>query len=667
MDNVPKDEVRPKGAAEPLVDPQRIRKSSHAARRFITLGSVSLIAILFFVSGQSEPTTGPATFTIRPQSQPTESPILQSLQPSGSPTSAPAPSSPAKFYGLWVLTPALLAIFLAIVTRQVIVALALGVLTAAAMVCVMRGDHNPLHFVIYMMDRYVLGVLGPMNDTGTAVNLEHITILIYTFFIGALIGVLTANGGTRALVERVTLHVRTPRTGQLGALGAGLLVFIDDYASAMIVGPGLRPVFDRLKLSREKLAHFVNWTAAPVSSMFLGTWLAVQIGWISDGLKDLEGNTPAFLSNATATSIFWTSIPYRTYSVLVLVALLLIALTGRDLGPMRKAERRAREAVDLSPDHGQAVIASKGHWILAALPGFLLIALTVILMVKTGYEASIRKDAIIRFDSVANGWSSLGVIFGNTDSHFALLYASLASAVLAIVMTVAGRTLSLTRTMEGAVSGMTAMFAATIILVLAWGLAAASKELQLREVAQQFLEEQRAAGRFSLLWLPVGIFATACLISFSTGTSWGTMSILLPSVVAVSAGLASSLPANEALATFHACVGAVMAGAVFGNTCSPLADVTVLSATFSSCDPAAHFRTVLPYALIVAIVSVVCSDGVRILLSQTAPDFLAHWNVWYGLFAGTILMLLILLVFGHRTLPPPVPMPTLILSSREAR
>ncbi len=559
------------------------------------------------------------------------------------PTSSPAASA-ASTYGLWVIAPAMVAIILAILTRQVVMALSLGTLTASAMVCILGGDYNPIHFVTTMIDRYVLGVLAPVKD-GRA-DLEHLTILIYTFFIGAMIGVLNVNGGTRAVVELVTRRVKSRRGAQLAAGGSGLAVFFDDYASAMIVGPGLRPIFDRLRISREKLAQIVNWTAAPVSSMFLGTWLAVQIGWIDAGFKMLGDDVPAFLRGEQAAHTFWASIPYRSYSVLVIVAVFVLAMLGRDWGALRKAESRAVEGSTSMGEVREDDQKLAGHWTLGLIPAAVLVVLTVGLMVYTGYMKCHAEGATLNFDSAASIWKSIEDVLGKADSHAAMLYASLCAAVVGIVLTVSLRACTLAKTMEGAISGMSAMFAASIILVLAWGLSQASKDLQLGQVAEAYLKSQIELKRFSVEWLPLSLFLTACFISFSTGSSWTTMALLLPPAVAISGGLLRDMPADAAHGMFMACVGSTMAGAVFGNTCSPLADVTVLSAMFSGCDLGSHVRTVTPYALLVAVVSVLSTDGLRLGMTKWTPA--VAWNVWYGLASGVLLLVLWTLIVGRR-------------------
>jgi Na+/H+ antiporter NhaC len=581
--------------------------------------------------------------------------------------SAAAPVEPKDFYGLWSMAPPLVAIVLAVLTRQVIVALSLGVLTGAAMMCVAHGVYSPVQFVTYAVDHYVVGVLALMKSDGSGVDAEHITIILYTLFMGAMIGVSRANGGTQAVVARVTRRVRTRRAGQLSAYAAGLLVFFDDYASAMIVGPGLRPIFDRLRLSREKLAYIVNWTAAPDSSIFLGTWLAVQISYLDGGFQMLGDNVPAFLAGTNAATTFWATIPYRTYTVLVLVMVAWVALTGRDFGGMRRAEDRTARGddsagpaqaepaatlptklVETGPAEAGPTPTNGKRWFLGAAPALLLVLMTVGLMAITGWQRTQGQGLSLGFGSGSSVWESLGIILAKSDSHFALLYASLSAAVLAIVLSVGSRALTLSKTMQGAVSGMTAMFAACIILALAWGLARAGKDLQLGPVAEEFLSRQIERGFFSVAWLPPAIFLTACLISFSTGTSWGTMAILCPPVVRIAAGLLASQPPEQALPMFYYCVGGAMAGAVFGNTCSPLADVTVLSSIFTGCDLYAHVRTTLPYAIVVAITGAVCTDGLRCGLQRWRPDWYAqHWSVYYGLLTGAVMLLVLLLVFGR--------------------
>lgn len=571
------------------------------------------------------------------------------------PATVPAqvsPDSPGKFYGLWVLVPALAAILFALIARQVIIALILGILVASGMMCHLAGINNPLNFVTFAVDHYLIGAIVSMKSDGSGINLDHVKILIFTLFIGAMIGVMESSGGTRAMVQKIASTIRTRRKGQVGSLGAGLLIFFDDYASAMILGPGLRPVFDRLRISREKLSYIVNTCAVAVASLFIGTWLAMQISFIDTGFQGLKGSTPGFLEGINANTTFWACIPYRTYTILCLVMVLLVGLTGRDFGPMKKAERAA--LAGSGPAVESTNVPSNGRWLLAFFPTLVLVGLTIFLMNYTGYQvmkAEGRPLGLDNFKNITDIRDSIGELLKRSDSHFAMLYASLSAATLAILMAVFSRALTIRGSMDAAVRGMTHMFAACIVLVLAWGLAKASNELQLGDVTRDFLNRKVQAGEFSASWIPLCSFLAACLVSFSIGTSWGTMSLLCPPIIQISAGLFAGMQSDAALQMFYASVGGVMAGAVFGNNCSPLSDTTVLSSIFCDCELESHVRTQLPYGLAVVIASVAANEGISRLLAAYAPTFHAnYWNVWFALGSGALILLLLLLIIGRR--PP---------------
>ena len=582
----------------------------------------------------------------------THAQVVDSNQTPAVSTSAPAtqPStSPGQYYGLWVLVPALAAILFALIARQVIIALILGILVASGMICHMMGINNPLTFVTFAVDHYLIGAIVKMKQDGSGIDLDHIKILIFTLFIGAMIGVMEASGGTRALVQKIASTIRTRRKGQISSLGAGLLIFFDDYASAMILGPGLRPVFDRLRISREKLSYIVNTCAVAVASLFIGTWLAMQISFIDSGFQGLKGAVPGFLEGINANTTFWACIPYRTYSILCLVMVLWIGLTGRDFGPMKKAERAALAGPATAVEN--TVEASNGRWMLAFFPTLLLVALTIFFMNYTGYEVLKAEGKELSFANIWDIRDSIGELLKRSDSHFAMLYASLSAATLAILMAVFSRALTIRGSMDAAVRGMTHMFAACIVLVLAWGLAKASNELQLGDVTRDFLNRKVQEGVFSTSWIPLCAFLAACLVSFSIGTSWGTMSLLCPPIIQISAGLFAGMQSDAALQMFYASVGGVMAGAVFGNNCSPLSDTTVLSSIFCDCDLDSHVRTQLPYGLAVVVASVAANEGISRLLAAYAPSIHTnYWNVWWALGCGALILLILLLVIGRR--PP---------------
>ena len=568
---------------------------------------------------------------------------------------------------LRALAPALVAIFIAVFTRQVLVALPLGILTASITLMVMDGVFNPLLWVTNAIDRYLFKVLAFVNQKGELDN-DKLWIVIFTLFIGAMVGVIEANGGTRAMVARVTRHMKTRQRCQLGCWFAGLLIFFDDYANAMIVGPSMRPVFDRLRLSREKLAYIVDSTAAPVASVFIGTWLVSEITFIDDGLKELT-ERPGFLAKMSGSTAFWASLPYRTYAWLALVMVFLIALTGRDFGPMRKAERRC---LDLHESDGTPTKAHQAGqdgsmtsdrndgrgWWLGAIPVAFLVFAAVGLLIQSGWSAMRADGRHLELGSWDMIKVSVGDLLHKADAYSALLYASFSAAVIAVLLTQLSGALPLKKTMDAVSAGMSRMFGACVVLVLAWGLSKASQDLHLGDVAGNFLKQLEQDQIFSASFLPLATFITAAIVSFATGTSWGAMGILCPAVISIAARLFADMPEDQALTLFYATVGAVLTGAVFGDHCSPISDTTVLSSIASECDLGKHVWTQLPYALIVAVVGILCTDFLHYGLNRWANDFYLQyegWIVYLGTVAGAIMLFFIVLIVGRRPFLPPVP------------
>jgi len=565
--------------------------------------------------------------------------------PAAQPTTAATTPTPKDSFGLWSLTPAIVAIILAIVTRQVLVALSIGILTGAAMMACLAGTYNPIGWLTTAIDVYLYRTLVPVADS--AAEFDKLQVLFFTLMIGAMVGTIEAAGGTRAMVARVTRHMKTRQRGQLGAFFAGLVVFFDDYANAMIVGPSMRPVFDRLRLSREKLAYIVDSTAAPVASLFIGTWLATEIQYIDVGLDALGDARPGFLADMSASKAFWASIPYRTYAWLALVMVFLVAVSGRDLGTMRKAESDAVR----TPAAGGATDAEDNgdRWLIGLLPVAMLVFLTIGLMITTGVATCRAEGIDLAWKSRAAIGESIMDILAKCDSYIALQYGSLAAAVLAVIMSVGGRALSLAKAMDAFLNGMSRMFAACVVLILAWGLSQVSQDLQLGEVARERLQHLIDEGLFGHAFLPLAIFLTAAFVSFATGTSWGTLGIICPATVTIAAGLLADMPAQQAMPLFYASVGAVLTGAVFGDHCSPISDTTVLSSIASECDLGAHVWTQLPYAIIVALAGILCTDILNVVLMEHAPTFYnKYWNVYYGTACGALVLAMILLVAGRR-------------------
>lgn len=557
-----------------------------------------------------------------------------------------------KSYRYLVFAPALIAILCAIFTRQVVPSLILGVLIGAYMMipCMTPGDRfTENHPVIggfrLAAEKYVLeSVVDPDGGYSRA------KIIMFTLTIGFMVGAIGRNGGTAGMVRLLAGGTSSPRRGELTAWSSGLIVFFDDYANAMIIGPTMAPIFDRLKLSRAKLAYIVDSTSAPVASLaIIGTWIGAEIGYIGDGFKALhESGTPEFLATVTPMGAFLNSLQYRFYPILTLVLVLFLALTGRDFGPMRKSQQRAAQG-DNPLTRGAPAQGALGHlsalhadrhtepvprWWLGFFPVLVLVVVTLVILGVSGYR-TVKPD-----DWAANPtwWQKSGLILGSGDSYLSIFYGAILAAFTSIILTAVARACPTRATVEAGLEGMGRMFPAIVILILAWAISGASQDLQLGTVAKDYLEHHK----FAPQWFPFAVFVASALISFATGTSWATMGLLCPMVVQVGAGLAADMPAETALPLFYSAVGSVLAGSIFGDHCSPISDTTVLSSMASGCPHDEHVVTQLPYAILAALVSIVVGNILRDVYGQP-------W--WLGMILGAVILLVVVLAFGRSAQP----------------
>ena len=548
-------------------------------------------------------------------------------------TTAPAPQMPSALYGLWTLVPPLVAIILAVLTRQVVAALFVGTLVASYMLLPCGGVEVPFaetNVVIrglrVAMERYIVEAIQ---------NTDHIQIMIFTMAIGAMVGVVGANGGTRSVVEVLSRWAGNSRRGQFAGWLGGHAVFFDDYANTMILGPTLRPLYDRLRISRAKLAYIVDSTAAPVASLVpIGTWIGAEIGYIEDGLDGVITSAaeagqavPAILEGVNGYSVFLASIGYRFYAIFALALVLIIALTRRDFGPMKRAERQAAAgtAKAVTEETGGKV---QGRWWYALFPVLLMVSVTVLILLVTGWQGFPQDERL-----------SLGTVrylLVEADPYASILYGGLAGLTLAILISVFTGTLRTRAAVDAGLEGMARMFPAIVILILAWSLSESTKALQLGQVVSETLKEQQ----FNAVYLPMAVFGAACLVSFATGSSWGTMGILCPVAVQVAAKLCGDMSVEAGGPLFNATVGAVLAGAIFGDHCSPISDTTVLSSLASSCTLEQHVWTQMPYALLAALIGVAAGNVLCNVWGQP-------W--WLGLLVGVGALLVIIMVVGRRT------------------
>ncbi len=533
----------------------------------------------------------------------------------------------------WIsLLPPLLAIVLALVFKEVVTSLFLGVWLGGFFI----AGLNPFTGTMRAIDTFITPVL---------VDYDHAAILVFSFLLGGMVGVISKSGGTRGIVEAVRPLATTPRRAQLATYLSGLAIFFDDYANTLIVGNTMRPITDRMKVSREKLAYIVDSTAAPVAAIvFVSTWVGFEISLIADGLEAAaaqSGTTPeaaAALTSANAFTIFIHSIPYLFYPLLALLMVGLIVFLQRDFGPMLKAERRAsrgeglhREGAMLMSEAGsdkmEPVEGAPLRWYNAVLP-----VLTVVFVVLAGLYFQGRSNL--------GRPGTLWEVFGEASPFDALLWGSLAGCIVAIVLAVGQRILSMHQAIDGLVGGMRAMFLAGIILVLAWSLGSVTEALGTAPYISGLLE-----GNLPAQLLPALVFVTAASIAFATGTSWGTMGILLPIVIplAVALGGTAEPEAGTAYVILIGSTASVLAGSIFGDHCSPISDTTVMSSMASACDHVDHVRTQLPYALVVGVV------GIAIGNIPTAYGF----PVWVSLVLGAAFLFALLRFYGKKDFDSP--------------
>ena len=514
-------------------------------------------------------------------------------------------ASSGEYFGQWVsILPALLAIGLALAIRQVYIALFLGIWLGAWLVegLTMSSLFDSL---LRVADTYVARALVAADG-----DMEHMSIVLFTLLTGGMIGVVTRNGGMRGLVAWLINFATTRRAGNLSGMGLGGLIFFDDYSNTMIVGNTMRPLFDRLRISRERLAFIVDATAAPLATVaIITTWNGFQLSLVKDVLPSL----PAL--EVTGYEMLVAAVGYMLYPLLMLWFVFLSSWMGRDFGPMLTAEKQMvleehemAEEVEIASATKHDDTPKKHYIWNALIPILTLVAGTVSGLFITGKGDSIRE------------------ILGNADPITAMLWASMLSLIVAIIMTQLTRTLSLTKTMEAMEEGMLPMLMAVIVLTLAWAIADVNATLGTADFIVGQIGES-----ISPQTLPLLIFVIAAATAFATGTSWGTMGILVPVVLplAITAMQSADLFAPEYYPYIYASLASVLAGAVWGDHCSPISDTTILSSIASRCDHIQHVRTQMPYALSVGgIALLMLALGMFASLPFWPPILLGMGCVW---------------------------------------
>jgi Na+/H+ antiporter NhaC len=485
----------------------------------------------------------------------------------------------------WVsLIPPLVAIGLALATKQVLVALILGIFSGA-----------------WLWKGHAFAAFCTTLDTflvESITNKDHAFILLFTMALGGMVSLVSASGGMQGMVDKMSRAAKTPASTQIVTWLMGVAIFFDDYANTLLVGQTMKPVTDKQKISREKLAYLVDSTAAPIASIALiSTWIGYEMSLIEDGFKALSIDRNVY-------QVFLQSIVHRYYAIFTLAFVFAIAYFHRDFGPMLKAERRAlTESPSDDPDPKSKALEEEANQVTwgrsawdAIIPVGVVLFGTIAGLVYTGREAladSVSADFSIRY---------LGDLISAGNSFEALLWAAASGGIISAVMTKVRYRISVEQITEVYVKGVTHMMGACIVLVLAWAIGDVCGKLY----TGPYLVEL-TTGRLSAELLPTVTFLLSAAVAFSTGTSWGTMAIVMPLAIRLSVELPKQqgLDASMVEIILISTIAGVLAGSTFGDHCSPISDTTIMSSLASGCDHIAHVSTQIPYALVTAFLAIV--------------------------------------------------------------
>lgn len=530
-----------------------------------------------------------------------------------------SPQEMAQQLGIWTLLPPFLAVMLAFLTKHVILSLFVGIWIGALLL--VSADGFSFYSFIQSFTMISKTIVSSINSSFSA------GIIMQVVTIGGLIALIGRNGGARAVASLIASKAKTPRSAQLMTWILGLFIFFDDYANALIAGSVMRPVTDKLKISREKLAFIVDSTAAPVAAIALiSTWIGFELSTMRDAY-DIIGQ-----SDVNVYAVFLKTIPYRFYNIFMLGFVVIIALMNRDFGPMLKAEQNARNGI-INNAHtmqeGGDALDPLPHVKLniwnALIPLATLIVVSILGFWNEGYQSLMQKNADI-FNKL-QGYDLIIEILGASSASFVIFQAALAATIVAFIMSAATKTINFFDAFQIWLNGAKNLFGTAVLtLILAWSISSIIKALGTNFFLVEFLKDV-----VNPALLPMFTFIIGMLVSFSTGTSYGTMGILMPLAIP----LASSL-SNGADIIVIATAGAALTGAVFGDHCSPISDSTILSSAGAGCSLVDHTKTQLPYALLVGFVSIMLG---YLMIAFGFPILVSY-------ILGFLLLISILYVYG---------------------
>lgn len=498
-------------------------------------------------------------------------------------------------YGLFGIIPPLLAIILALLTKEVIISLTVGILSGTLILA-----HGNIFTAITIFTDKVAAMTG---------DSWNVRILLFCALLGAFVSMLSKTGATKAFGLWASKYLKTKKSVLIFTWFFGLIIFIDDYFNSLSVGTVMRPAFDEKKISRAKLAYILDSTAAPVCILApISTWVVTVMSYIRDSNGFESLNMSEFI-------FFIKMIPYSVYPLLALAFVVLISLFFKDFGPMKRSEDDAangklfnEDLYGSCPGNLETISGDSAKWYDMVIAILVLILACIAMFPITTYMGLIGSDGIETLSQAFNS-TTVTNAFIQTDASKALFYGAVISLIIMYIYYVARKLLSVRSAGNAIMEGIKSMVPALVVLALAWtiGNVIKSSPEEGGLGLASFLSEVVKGGGFPLWLLPAIGYLLGCVIAFSTGTSWGTFAILIPIVIPIATGLANAngYTGDQLLNVLLISVGSLVSGAVFGDHCSPISDTTILSSTGSNCPLLEHVSTQLPYASLVAIASFV--------------------------------------------------------------
>ena len=519
--------------------------------------------------------------------------------------------------GTITLMPTILAIVLVFITKNILFSLLIGFISGVIIITTSYATS-----IYQTVPMFLNNVVDSIKNV--ALDIENIEVAILCLAIGGMVEIVRSSGGFDALAQKLTVRIDTPREAGITAGLLGLLIFFDDYANALIVGPIMKPIVDRVKVSREKLAYIVDSTCAPVAGISLvSSWIGVEISSIQTGLDAIGSNLDSF-------SLFINSIPYSFYCIFAISFVFIGSLLDRDFGPMLTAEKRAKALSEKTINNNETKLAKSNlrkRIFVSVGSVLLLVTFAVIAFYVTGKNNAVLAGALNINSSFNIENILIAISYADTINLISL--AAILSSIFALIFGLVFKLFNFKDAISSFVQGMKSIFSTILLLFFAWCLADVIYKMGTTSFAVEIISANVPA-----VLVPLLIYITCCIISLTSG-SFGTMFVVMPLAIPLATRLISMGVNIDASTYLYLCIGSVIAGSIFGDHCSPVTDCTILAATSTDCQTLDHCISQLPYATVSLIISIVCgiiltSIGVKVQLT-----------ILIGLMVQTVVLLVI--------------------------